>query len=242
MAAGGFPLIAFVEKTFPDGNTGQVPVHAWADYWGVWLDYDYQNIVTDTTPFTKVNSEDTSNYYLKPKSVSIRKISVEKKSLNELDGVEIELFVEWDIKETGSDCWWNSSNYVIRTEGTIPIYNIDENSNRDDDRCMKERSASLGVPTTGTYVDFKGYLDQKKLTDMYYQLDIALLPNKPSVKLFSKGLEIGDVTSPMKLFEYFAFGLPIISSDLPVLREILNGKNSILVTFGNIKNWAEAIE
>ena len=34
---------------------------------------------------------------------------------------------------------------------------------------------------------------------MYYQLDIALLPNKPSVKLFSKGLEIGDVTSPMKL-------------------------------------------
>lgn len=91
-------------------------------------------------------------------------------------------------------------------------------------------------------VDFKGYLDQKKLTDMYYQLDIALLPNKPSVKLFSKGLEIGDVTSPMKLFEYFAFGLPIISSDLPVLREILNGKNSILVPFGNIKNWAEAIE
>ena len=133
--------------------------YAWADYWGVWLDYDYQNIVTDTTPFTKVNSEDTSNYYLKPKSVSIRKISVEKKSLNELDGVEIELFVEWDIKETGSDCWWNSSNYVIRTEGTIPIYNIDENSNGDDDRCMKERWASLGVPTTGTYVVFKGYWD-----------------------------------------------------------------------------------
>ena len=46
----------------------------------------------------------------------------------------------------------------------------------------------------------------------------------------------------MKLFEYFAFGLPIISSDLPVLREILNGKNSILVPFGNIKNWADAIE
>ena len=67
MAAGGFPLIAFVEKAFPDGNTGQVPVHAWADYWGVWLDYNFQNIVTDTTPFTKVNSDDTANYFLKPK-------------------------------------------------------------------------------------------------------------------------------------------------------------------------------
>ena len=132
--------------------------YAWADYWGVWLDYDYQNIVTDTTPFTKVNSDDVSNYFLKPKSVSIRKISVEKKSLNDLDGVEVELFVEWDIKETGSDCWWNS--YIIGYNGTTPILDTkDSNSNGDDDRCMKERWASLGVPVSGNYVVFKGYWD-----------------------------------------------------------------------------------
>ena len=139
-----------------DGLSGAP--YAWADYWGVWLDYDYQNIVTDTTPFTKVNSEDASNYFLKPKSVSIRKISVEKKSLNELDGVEVELFVEWDIKETGSECWWN--NYIIGYDGTTPILDSkDTNSNGDDDRCMKERWASLGIPVTGTYVVFKGYWD-----------------------------------------------------------------------------------
>ena len=136
--------------------------YAWADYWGVWLDYDYQNVVNDTTPFTKVNSEDSENYFLKPKSVSIRKISVEKKSLNELDGVEVELHVEWDIKETGSECWWN--NYVVGYEGTTPILDsIDSNSNGDDDRCMKERWESLGVPVSGTYVVFKGYWDASYL-------------------------------------------------------------------------------
>ena len=141
-----------------EGTTSVGTPYAWADYWGVWLDYNFQNIVTDTTPFTKVNSDDTANYFLKPKSVSIRKISVEKKSLNELDGVEVELFVEWDIKETGSECWWN--NYVVGYEGTTPILDsIDSNSNGDDDRCMRERWSSLGVPVTGTYVVFKGYWD-----------------------------------------------------------------------------------
>ena len=144
------------ELTREDGSLGAP--YAWADYWGVWLDYDYQNIVTDTTPFTKVNSDDVSNYFLKPKSVSIRKISIEKKSLNDLDGVEVELFVEWDIKETGSECWWNS--YQTYGGGTsLEDNNIDTNSNGDDDRCMKERWASLGVPVTGTYVVFKGYWD-----------------------------------------------------------------------------------
>lgn len=144
------------ELTREDGSLGAP--YAWADYWGVWLDYDYQNIVTNTTPFTKVNSDDVSNYFLKPKSVSIRKISIEKKSLNDLDGVEVELFVEWDIKETGSECWWNT--YQTYGGGTtLQDNNIDTNSNGDDDRCMKERWASLGVPVTGTYVVFKGYWD-----------------------------------------------------------------------------------
>ncbi len=144
------------ELTGNDGLSGAP--YAWADYWGVWLDYDYQNIVTDTTPFTKVNSDDTANYFLKPKSVSIRKISVEKKSLNDLDGAEVELHIEWDIKETGAECWWNS--YQTYGGGTtLQVNKIDTNSNGDDDRCMRERWASLGVPVEGNYVVFEGYWD-----------------------------------------------------------------------------------
>ncbi len=40
-------------------------------------------------------------------------------------------------------------------------------------------------------------------------------------------------TSPMKLFEYMASGVPIVSSDLPTIREVLNENNALLVEPGN---------
>ena len=42
--------------------------------------------------------------------------------------------------------------------------------------------------------------------------------------------DISQFISPLKMFEYLATGIPIISSDLKVLREILKDqKNSLLV-------------
>lgn len=88
---------------------------------------------------------------------------------------------------------------------------------------------------------FVGHLNQKDLASFYSRLDIALLPNHPSVRIKDDGQEIGDVTSPLKLFEYFSFGVPIVSSNLPVLREILNDKNSVLVRYDDINEWINAI-
>lgn len=48
-------------------------------------------------------------------------------------------------------------------------------------------------------------------------------------------------TSPMKLFEYMASGVPIITSDLPSIREVLNEQNAILVEPGNPKSFASGI-
>lgn len=39
--------------------------------------------------------------------------------------------------------------------------------------------------------------------------------------------------SPLKLFEYMASGVPIVSSDLPSVREVLNEQNSVLVKPGD---------
>ena len=91
-------------------------------------------------------------------------------------------------------------------------------------------------------VIFAGYLNQKELINFYKDIDVGLLPNKPSVRINNNGQEIGNVTSPLKLFEYFSFGIPIIASDLDVLREVLNKSNSILVNYDDINGWYKAIK
>lgn len=48
-------------------------------------------------------------------------------------------------------------------------------------------------------------------------------------------------TSPLKLFEYMASGTPIIASDLPSIKEILNEKNSFLTKSDNPEELAKMI-
>lgn len=49
-------------------------------------------------------------------------------------------------------------------------------------------------------------------------------------------------TSPIKMFEYMASGVPIIASDLPSLKEILNERNSVLVEPDNPEALKEGIQ
>jgi glycosyltransferase involved in cell wall biosynthesis len=51
------------------------------------------------------------------------------------------------------------------------------------------------------------------------------MPYKSKVAGNSGG-DIAQVTSPMKLFEYLACGRAILTSDLPVLREVLSENNA----------------
>jgi glycosyltransferase involved in cell wall biosynthesis len=65
--------------------------------------------------------------------------------------------------------------------------------------------------------------------------DILLLPNEPVSE------EAIRFTSPIKLFEYMASGRPIIASNLPSMREILNDTNAVLFTAGDAKELSSAI-
>ena len=49
-------------------------------------------------------------------------------------------------------------------------------------------------------------------------------------------------TSPLKLFEYMAAGVPIVASDLPALREIISEKSAVLVRPGEPRALAVGIE
>lgn len=91
-------------------------------------------------------------------------------------------------------------------------------------------------------IEFYGFLPQKEAMQILANVDIALLPNQPKVLIGSNGNDIGDVTSPIKLFEYMAMGKAIIASDLPVIREVLRpNENALLAHHANVNEWVSAI-
>ncbi len=65
--------------------------------------------------------------------------------------------------------------------------------------------------------------------------DVLVIPN-------SGKLDISRLyTSPMKMFEYMASGTPIVASDLPSIREILNENNAVFFTPDNPVSLSQSI-
>ena len=99
---------------------------------------------------------------------------------------------------------------------------------------------------TESNVTFHGFISQKRLPEYITMLDICLLPNQNQV--FSYGADatknvknISPFTSPLKMFEYMSYGKPIIASDLPVLREVLNEEIALMVKPNDYEGWISAI-
>jgi len=94
-------------------------------------------------------------------------------------------------------------------------------------------------------VFFYGFQQQKIVSQYINSFDICLLPNQKVVLPCGKNdhkRNISDFTSPLKMFEYMAHKKAIITSDLPVLREVLNESNAILVNCDDIHGWINALE
>jgi len=80
-----------------------------------------------------------------------------------------------------------------------------------------------------------GHRQHQEIPYFLKAADVLVIPN-------SNRKEISEFyTSPLKLFEYMAAKRPIIASDLPSIREILNQKNAILVESDNSKSLAKGI-
>jgi len=88
---------------------------------------------------------------------------------------------------------------------------------------------------------FHGFKEQKELSILRSKCDILLMPYQKKLSIYNSDLNTSKWMSPMKLFEYMSSKKAIISSDLPVLREILNDSNSILVNPDNVSDWVNAI-
>jgi glycosyltransferase involved in cell wall biosynthesis len=85
-----------------------------------------------------------------------------------------------------------------------------------------------------------GFISNTRLPLYQAACEALLMPYQRQVAASSGG-DIARYLSPMKVFEYLACGRAILSSDLPVLREVLNPDNAILLPAEDTGAWATAI-
>jgi len=91
-------------------------------------------------------------------------------------------------------------------------------------------------------IKFHGFVTQKNIYKYLNSFDVLLLPNQPDIYIENKkDMNIGEYTSPLKMFEYMSSKKVIISSNLPVLREVLNNSNAMLVNPNNYSEWISAL-
>ena len=91
-------------------------------------------------------------------------------------------------------------------------------------------------------IKLMGHVDNFIARKIMLSVDCLLMPYQKQVSIGQKGHDTGRWMSPMKMFEYMASSNPIISSDLPALREILEDNvNALLVECDNYEQWISAI-
>ena len=88
---------------------------------------------------------------------------------------------------------------------------------------------------------FPGHVPHQQALELARCMDVLLMPYQARVSIGVDGRDTARWMSPMKMFEYMAAGVPLISSDLPVLREVLeDGVNSLLVAPADAAAWSAA--
>lgn len=107
----------------------------------------------------------------------------------------------------------------------------------DDLRVIKQKLSTQGVDN----VTLTGFIDNIHLPTYQAAADILLMPYERFIS-GSSGGNSADYCSPMKMFEYLACGRAIISSDLPVIHEVLDNSNAILCPSQDEDAWAAALK
>lgn len=86
-------------------------------------------------------------------------------------------------------------------------------------------------------VYFYGHQPNYLVSSYLDSFDALLAPYQKVVTVSGGRGNTAEYMSPLKIFEYMAAKKPIICSNLPVLGEVLNGENAILVDNSSIEEW-----
>ncbi|HTY98344.1 MAG TPA: glycosyltransferase family 4 protein [Rhodocyclaceae bacterium] len=124
---------------------------------------------------------------------------------------------------------WKGGQDLVASAAFLPGYQLTMVGG--DARRIGELQAS--VAPGGAEVRFLGHVDHAEALAQLAHTCIAVLPNRAG--------SVSDFTSPLKLFEYMAYGCAIVASDLPVFREVLGSDEAAWFAPGDARALAEAI-
>jgi glycosyltransferase involved in cell wall biosynthesis len=99
---------------------------------------------------------------------------------------------------------------------------------------------SLAAQQSLTNVTFTGFITNDRIPLHQAAADILLMPYGRIIS-GSSGGNTAEVCSPMKMFEYMAAGRAILTSDLPVLREVLDETTAVFCPPDEIGMWENAV-
>ncbi len=85
-------------------------------------------------------------------------------------------------------------------------------------------------------VIFTGFRQHSELASNQKAADVLVIPNSAKYDISKY------YTSPLKVFTHMLSGVPIVASDLPSIREVLNEKNAVFAKPDTPESFKEAIE
>jgi glycosyltransferase involved in cell wall biosynthesis len=106
----------------------------------------------------------------------------------------------------------------------------------EDVETYRARAAAEGLAN----VTFTGFIPQRRLPHFQAAADVLLMPYERSIA-GSSGGNSAEICSPMKMFDYLAAGRAILSSDLPVIHEVLTEMNAVFAPPEDLTAWSAAL-
>ncbi len=100
----------------------------------------------------------------------------------------------------------------------------------------QEEAAKAGLSN----LKLTGFVDNAVLAQYQAASDVLLMPYGTSIA-GSGGGDSAQVASPMKMFEYMAAGRAILSSDLPVIHEVLDDETAYFCPPEDLQAWIAAL-
>ena len=129
----------------------------------------------------------------------------------------------------GSFFGWKGVDDLVAAARELPGYRI---------RMVGGDASSVdrlkaNVSSAGAALEFTGRVPHAQVAGELANACVAILPNRADTD--------STFTSPIKLFEYMAAGCAVVATDIPVLREVLDGPDAAWATPGDAPALARAI-